>query len=45
MPGNFSNIVLGSYGGSDKHLNGHLRNLAYWPERLTDARLSELSSL
>jgi len=43
MPRNFSNIVLGSYGGTDKHMNGHLRNLAYWPERLSDARLAGLS--
>ncbi|MDG4718075.1 MULTISPECIES: phage head spike fiber domain-containing protein [Thalassospira] len=43
MPRNFSNIVLGSYGGSDKHMNGYLRNLAYWPVRLSDGRLSELS--
>lgn len=43
MPRNFENIVLGSYDGVDKHLNGHLRNLAYWPERLSDARLSALS--
>ena len=43
MPRNFENIVLGSYDGVDKHLNGHLRNLTYWPERLSDARLSALS--
>lgn len=43
LPRNFANIVLGSYDGVDKHLNGHLRNLAYWPERLNDARLSALS--
>ncbi|WP_417827754.1 phage head spike fiber domain-containing protein [Thalassospira sp.] len=44
MPRNFTNIVLGSFGGTDKALNGHLRNLAYWPEKLSDARLSELSA-
>ncbi|RCK24604.1 hypothetical protein TH8_13570 [Thalassospira profundimaris] len=43
MPRNFSNIVLGSFGGTDKHINGYLRNLAYWPVRLSDARLSDLS--
>ncbi|WP_296992880.1 phage head spike fiber domain-containing protein [Thalassospira sp. UBA1131] len=43
MPRNFSNIVLGSFGGTDKALNGHLRNLAYWPTKLSNARLSELS--
>ncbi|BDW88213.1 phage head spike fiber domain-containing protein [Thalassospira tepidiphila] len=43
MPRNFSNIVLGSFGGTDKALNGHVRNLAYWPEKLSNARLSELS--
>ncbi|MEQ9345633.1 MAG: hypothetical protein RIG26_04225 [Thalassospira sp.] len=42
IPRNFSKIVLGAYDGVDKHLNGHLRNLAYWPERLSDARLSAL---
>jgi hypothetical protein len=43
MPRNFTNIVLGTYGGADKAMNGHLRNLAYWPEKLSNARLSELS--
>lgn len=43
MPGNFSNIVLGSFGGTDKAMNGYLRNLAYWPKQLSNARLSELS--
>lgn len=45
LPRTFSNIVLGSYDGTDKHLNGHLRNLAYWPERLADARMVALSTL
>ncbi|MBX2831270.1 MAG: hypothetical protein KTR23_08845 [Rhodospirillales bacterium] len=45
MPRNFSKIVLGAYDGVDKHLNGHLRNLAYWPERLSDARLSALCTV
>ncbi|WP_336233496.1 phage head spike fiber domain-containing protein [Thalassospira sp. CH_XMU1458] len=45
MPRNFSNIVLGSFGGTDKALNGHVRNLAYWPEMLSNARLSELSTV
>ena len=45
MPRNFSHIVLGSYDGTDKHLNGHVRNLSYWPERLADARLLALSDV
>ncbi|MBP3127773.1 hypothetical protein [Thalassospira sp. ER-Se-21-Dark] len=45
MPRNFTNIVLGSFGGTDKAMNGHLRNLAYWPEKLSNARLSELSTV
>jgi hypothetical protein len=44
MPCNFANIVLGSYDGSGNAMNGHLRNLAYWPERLSDGRLSDLSA-
>ena len=44
MPRNFSNIVLGSFGGADKAMNGYLRNLACWPEKLSNARLSELSN-
>ncbi|MCC9623930.1 hypothetical protein LPB41_19805 [Thalassospira sp. MA62] len=43
MPRNFTTIMIGSYGGTEHHLNGHVRNLAYWPERLSDARLSLLS--
>ena len=45
LPRNFTHIVLGSYDGADKHLNGHLRNLAYWPERVSDARLLALSAV
>lgn len=45
LPRTFTNIVLGAYDGTDKHLNGHLRNLAYWPERLSDARLLALSTV
>ncbi|MBC05965.1 hypothetical protein [Thalassospira sp.] len=45
MPRNFSNIVLGSFGGTEKAMNGHLRNLSYWPEKLSNARLSELSTI
>ena len=45
MPRNFTHIVLGSYDGTDKHLNGHVRNLSYWPERLSDARLLALSTV
>lgn len=45
MPRTFTHIVLGSYDGTDKHLNGHVRNLAYWPERLADARLLALSAV
>lgn len=45
LPRNFSHIVLGSYDGTDKHLNGHVRNLSYWPERLSDARLLALSTV
>ncbi|WP_417824404.1 phage head spike fiber domain-containing protein [Thalassospira lucentensis] len=45
LPRNFTHIVLGAYDGADKHLNGHLRNLAYWPERLLDARLLALSTV
>jgi hypothetical protein len=45
MPQNFANIVLGSYDGSGNAMNGHLRNLAYWPERLDDARLSALTAV
>ncbi|MFH1805354.1 MAG: hypothetical protein ABID63_10755 [Pseudomonadota bacterium] len=43
LPRNFSNIVIGSYGGVDKHLNGYLRGISYWPERLPDARLAALT--
>jgi len=45
LPRNFTHIVLGAYDGADKHLNGHLRNLAYWPERVSDARLLALSTV
>lgn len=45
MPRKLTNIVLGSFAGTDKAMNGHLRNLAYWPEKLSDARLSELSTV
>ncbi|WP_412776855.1 hypothetical protein [Thalassospira lucentensis] len=45
MPHTFTNIVLGSHDGTDKHLNGHVRNLSYWPERLSDARLLALSTV
>lgn len=45
MQRNFSNIVLGSFDGSDMALNGHVRNLSYWPERLSDARISALSAV
>jgi len=45
MPRNFTNIVLGSYDGADKAMNGHVRNLAYWPKKLSNARLSELSTV
>jgi len=43
MPCNFTNIVLGTFAGMDKEMNGHVRNLAYWPEKLSNARLIELS--
>ncbi|NIZ01216.1 phage head spike fiber domain-containing protein [Thalassospira lucentensis] len=45
MPRNLTNIVLGSFGGSDMALNGHVRNLSYWPERLSDARILALSAV
>ncbi|MDP2697581.1 hypothetical protein [Thalassospira sp.] len=45
LPRNFSNIVIGSYGGVDKHLNGYLRGISYWPERLPDARLLAISTV
>ncbi|QPO12846.1 hypothetical protein IT893_04805 [Thalassospira sp. A40-3] len=45
MARNFANIVLGSFDGADKAMNGHLRNLACWPAKLSNARLSELSTV
>jgi hypothetical protein len=45
MPRNFTNIVLGSFDGADKAMNGHVRNLAYWPEKLSNARLIDLSTV
>lgn len=44
MPRNFKVIRLGSYAGQSGALNGHLRGISYWPERLGDDRLIELSA-
>lgn len=45
MARNFANIVLASFDGSERAINGHVRNLVYWPEKLSNARLSELSTV
>ncbi|MFC4235142.1 hypothetical protein ACFOY8_07885 [Thalassospira xianhensis] len=44
MPRNFKVIRLGSYAGQSGALNGHLRGVSYWPERLGDDRLAALSA-
>jgi len=44
MPRNFNTIRLGSYAGQSGALNGHLRGVSYWPERLADDRLIALSA-
>ena len=44
MPRNFNTIRLGSYAGQSGALNGHLRGVSYWPERLGDDRLIALSA-
>ncbi|WP_417835188.1 phage head spike fiber domain-containing protein [Thalassospira xiamenensis] len=43
MPRNFNVIRLGSYTGQSGALNGHLRGVSYWPERLGDDRLIAIS--
>ncbi|KZB51419.1 phage head spike fiber domain-containing protein [Thalassospira xiamenensis] len=43
MPRSFNTIRLGSYAGQSGALNGHLRGVSYWPERLGDDRLAALS--
>lgn len=43
MPRSFNTIRLGSYAGQSGVLNGHLRGVSYWPERLADDRLIALS--
>lgn len=43
MPRSFNTIRLGSYAGQSGALNGHLRGVSYWPERLGDDRLIALS--
>lgn len=44
MPRSFKVIRLGSYAGQSGALNGHLRGVSYWPERLADDRLIALSA-
>ncbi|MET4731484.1 hypothetical protein ABIE64_000175 [Thalassospira sp. MBR-102] len=44
MPRTFNTIQLGSYAGQSGALNGHLRGVSYWPERLADDRLIALSA-
>mgnify|MGYP003127392849 FL=1 len=44
MPRNFKVIRVGSYAGQSGALNGHLRGVSYWPERLGDDRLIALSA-
>ncbi|MCK2166412.1 phage head spike fiber domain-containing protein [Thalassospira xiamenensis] len=44
MPRSFNTIRIGSYAGQSGALNGYLRGVAYWPERLGDDRLIALSA-
>lgn len=44
MPRSFNTVRVGSYAGQSGALNGHLRGVSYWPERLGDDRLIVLSA-
>jgi hypothetical protein len=37
-------LVLGNRGGSDAFFNGHLKSLQFYPRRLTNAQLQELTA-
>jgi hypothetical protein len=39
-----SNLFIGSGGSSFGFLNGHLKSIRYWPRRLTNAQLQELTA-
>ena len=39
-----STAYIGTLGGSTSPLNGHIKSLSYFPRRLTDAQLQELTS-
>jgi hypothetical protein len=43
MPTGLSQMVIGSRGGS-AFLNGHIRKIAYWPKRLTNTLLEQLTT-
>jgi hypothetical protein len=38
-----THLQLGNNQGNNNFLNGHLRKLAYWPTRLSDLQLKELT--
>ena len=41
---NPNTLTLGMNGASARHLNGHIKSIKYYPRRLTNAQLQELTS-
>ena len=37
-------LIIGSKTGATEHLNGHIKSIQYYPRRLTNAQLQELTS-
>ncbi|WP_017517034.1 phage head spike fiber domain-containing protein [Pseudomonas nitroreducens] len=44
QPGPITKLNLGSLSGSSQLFNGHIRNIRYYPRRLTDAELQALTA-
>ena len=43
-PLNMQVLNIGTYGGNPGPLNGHIRSIRYWPQRLSNAQLQEITT-